>query len=101
MLGSGVVFPELCGLSVIMVGRDGEFFLLDFRWKPDRSRSIVTVEPPESKACWRESAMCEMLVGKRGAVQVAATEPCRRCSTRRKVLAESALVRRHRILVGG
>lgn len=38
--GSGVVLPELCVPSVIMVGREGEAFLL-FRWKPDRKRSIV------------------------------------------------------------
>lgn len=38
--GSGVVLPELCVPSVIMVGREGDAFLL-FRWKPDRKRSIV------------------------------------------------------------
>lgn len=38
--GSGVVLPELCVPSVIMVGREGEAFLL-FRWKPDRKRSIL------------------------------------------------------------
>lgn len=65
----------------MVVGRDGEFFLLDFRWKPDRSRSIVAVEPLDKRYGWRESTLYGKRAGRRGAMQAAATELCRRNST--------------------
>lgn len=48
----------------MIVGRDGEFFLLDFRWKPDRSRSMVAVEPLDREHGWRANTFARRMGGK-------------------------------------